>query len=139
VRDLQDLSGPWTGFWVQQAERVHMHLTLNFANGNVTGGGRDQIGGFSVNGIYAQDTGRVLFTKTFSTHSVEYSGTWDDRMIAGAWMMDYGTVVDRGEFEIWPEKGGEAEEEQTEPAEEVRELASQGPATASNLAQDPEV
>lgn len=104
VRDLRDCSGPWKGFWTQELIRGHMRLTLQFAGTNIDGGGNDAIGSFDVKGIFSDETGRVLFTKAYKTHSVEYSGVWDGNFIYGKWTLHDEQFTEIGEFEIWPEK-----------------------------------
>jgi hypothetical protein len=84
-----------------------MRLTLKFAGSNINGGGSDQVGAFKIAGIFSEETQRVLFTKTYRTHEVEYSGQWDGHLIFGRWTIhdDYYTEI--GDFEIWPEEANE--------------------------------
>lgn len=104
VRDLRDCSGPWKGFWIQELVRGNMRLTLRFAGSNIDGGGNDPVGEFVVTGIFSDETGGVLFTVAYKTHTVEYSGTWDGNFIYGKWTLHDEQFTEIGEFEIWPEK-----------------------------------
>jgi hypothetical protein len=103
-RRLGECSGPWAGFWLQELVRGNMRLRLLFDSANVNGGGNDPVGEFTVTGIYTEDTERVLFTQTYKTHSVDYSGVWDGQLIYGKWTLMDSVFTESGEFEIWPEK-----------------------------------
>jgi hypothetical protein len=110
MNDLKELSGPWSGFWIQSQVRGYMRLRLSFSANQVIGGGSDCAGFFEMSGIIDPRDGTVRLTKRYPTHGVEYQGRWDGRMIAGLWRMRqpvlYGQarfVEERGEFEMWPE------------------------------------
>src|SRR2546423_1480143 len=110
MNDLKELSGPWSGFWIQSQVRGYMRLRLQFYGSQVIGGGSDCAGWFEIRGIVTPKDGSVRLSKRYSTHGVEYSGRWDGRMIAGLWTMRqqvlYGQaryVEERGDFEMWPE------------------------------------
>jgi len=113
MRDLRDCSGPWKGFWTQDLVRGHMRLNLAFSGNNINGGGSDPIGSFEVSGIFSDETLRVLFTKTYRTHTVEYSGVWDGHFIYGRWTLHDEQFTEIGEFEIWPEDTREMVESAT--------------------------
>lgn len=81
-----------------------MRLNLRFQGNDIDGGGSDPVGEFKVSGIFSETTGGVLFTKTYATHAVEYSGSWDGAMIYGKWTLHDEQFTEIGEFEIWPEK-----------------------------------
>lgn len=103
-RSLADCSGPWTGFWILELTRGQMKLRLDFAAGNINGGGNDPIGAFTVTGIYSPETERVLFSSQYKTHSVEYIGLWDGNMIYGKWTLSDTIFTETGDFEIWPDR-----------------------------------
>lgn len=84
-----------------------MRLTLRFSGSNIDGGGNDPVGAFSIAGIFSEETQRVLFTKTYRTHQVEYSGQWDGHFIFGRWTIQDDYYTEIGDFEIWPEEANE--------------------------------
>lgn len=104
ARRLQELSGPWKGFWTQERVRGYMKLTLRFGEKDVTGSGNDPIGAYDISGILCDDGQRVLFTKQYRTHTVEYMGQWDGTMIYGKWTLHDEAFTEVGDFEIWPEQ-----------------------------------
>jgi hypothetical protein len=99
MRNLDSLSGPWVGFWIQDMIRGSMGLSLTFSGGKILGGGSDLVGGFKLKGAYADD-GSVVMGKTYQWHAVIYKGRWDGQMISGEWTIK---GEDSGLFEIWPE------------------------------------
>ena len=62
-------------------------LTLRFADGEVTGEGRDDVGRFTFSGAYDLQTGRVLMVKQYlGKHAVRYVGEPDgEGSIQGTW------------------------------------------------------
>ena len=116
ARDLRTLSGPWSGFWIQDLVRGYMKLKLHFVGTNLNGGGNDAIGSFEVAGIFSDETGQVLFTVTYRTHTVDYSGTWDGQFIFGKWTLHDESFSEIGEFEMWPDK------EETDPMSGIESL-----------------
>ena len=111
MNELQELSGPWSGFWIQSQIRGYMRLRLQFYGAQLIGGGSDCAGYFEIRGSLNPD-GNVAFVKKYSTYAVHYDGRWDGRMIAGLWTMRhpilYGQarfLEEKGDFEIWPETG----------------------------------
>lgn len=105
-------SGPWTGFFLQKAVpgKHTMDLRLTFANGALTGEGRDRVGAFLVKGRYDLTDGKCYFTKRYlEKHDVFYSGFNEGKGIWGTWeiaLPGHG-VLDRGGFHIWPEGMGD--------------------------------
>lgn len=101
-------SGPWTGFFLQQAipGRHLMELRLTFQNGTITGEGRDWVGPFLLRGRYDLADGKCHWTKRYiGRHDVFYQGFNEGKGIWGVWeitsMGMTGTL--RGGFHIWPE------------------------------------
>jgi hypothetical protein len=82
-------SGRWEGFWVQEAfgRQPMTPFTLHFADGGVTGRGRDVIGTFTFAGAYDVRTGAVVMVKQYAgRHRVQYRGQPDgEGCIAGTW------------------------------------------------------
>lgn len=103
IRDLRECSGPWSGFWLQGLVRGLMKLNLKFEYTNVDGHGKDPMGDFRVGGMFSPGTWRVLFTKSYTSHSVDYTGTWDGTMIYGRWSLHDDHYSEAGDFEIWPD------------------------------------
>jgi hypothetical protein len=81
-------SGLWDGYWEQPGYgRQPMHdFVLHFADGMVTGHGRDLIGSFTIDGAYG-DQGVVKFVKQYvGKHAVLYDGVHDgEGTILGQW------------------------------------------------------
>lgn len=103
MRKLQDLNGPWKGFWTQERVRGYMKLQLRFSETGIEGTGNDPIGSFDVSGLLCDDGERVIFTQQYRTHGVEYAGQWDGTMIYGRWTLHDESFTEVGEFEIWPD------------------------------------
>ncbi len=82
-------SGRWDGFWVQEqwGRQAMTPFTLNFADGRVTGKGRDVIGRFTFSGEYDETTGAVRMVKQYiGKHRVLYVGQPDgEGSIQGTW------------------------------------------------------
>ncbi len=101
-------SGDWEGFFTYQTntqgEKTAMALQLDFADGKVSGGGADTVGGFVWNGAYDTDTMRCKMTKSYTAHDVLYDGHVDENGIWGTWFIP---PFIRGGFHIWPKKRGE--------------------------------
>lgn len=104
ARRLEELSGPWKGFWTQERVRGYMRLHLQFREANLSGTGNDPIGSFEIVGILCDDGQRVMFTQQYRTHGVEYAGQWDGTMIYGKWTLHDEAFTEIGEFEIWPDR-----------------------------------
>jgi hypothetical protein len=82
-------SGRWDGFWVQEyfGRQPMTPFSLRFADGVVTGEGRDVIGRFTFAGEYDQTTGAVRLVKQYlGKHRVLYVGHPDgEGSIQGTW------------------------------------------------------
>jgi hypothetical protein len=101
-------SGPWVGFFLQNyhpAGKHTMELRLTFANGAMTGEGRDWVGPFHVTGRYTLDDGKCHWHKRYvGKHDVFYQGYNEGKGIWGTW--EIGKRA-RGGFHIWPEAMGD--------------------------------
>lgn len=101
-----------------------MDLTLTFANGQLDGDGRDDIGIFFVKGRYDAGSGECHWTKTYvGAHDVFYRGFREGKGIWGTWEIG---LWSHGGFHIWPrgEGSGEAEVEKEEVEAPVNAIAS---------------
>jgi hypothetical protein len=99
-------SGPWTGFFLDKRVpgRHQMELRLTFADGRMSGDGRDRVGQFTVAGTYTPADGRCAFTKRYvGGHAVHYAGFNEGKGIWGTWRLADVT----GGFHIWPEGMGD--------------------------------
>jgi hypothetical protein len=115
-------SGPWVGFYnYYPGDRHRMDLTLEFANGHVSGNGIDDVGRFAIAGRYDATNRECRWTKTYiGSHDVFYRGFREGKGIWGTWEI----VLTRGGFHIWPKGVSEGEEktahaEATAPAEAI--------------------
>jgi hypothetical protein len=120
LKDLRTLSGPWSGFWIQELVRGNMKLRLTFHENSIFGSGRDPMGEFQISGMFSNDQ-RVMFTKDYGATTVDYSGTWDGMLIYGRWNLHDQNYSEAGDFEIWPDK---EDEDITSIAEQLGESAS---------------
>lgn len=97
-------SGLWRGYWEQPVfgRQFMDDFTLRFADGVVTGSGRDIIGPFVIRGDY--EGGRVQFVKQYlGRHRVVYTGTYDgEGTIHGRWVIGEGTFASEGPFALSP-------------------------------------
>lgn len=116
VEDTEWPSGTWVGFWTEPNRpflpyKNRMELDLFFSDGKVTGAGNDHIGNFSISGSY--DTGDMTCTwsKSYTSHRVDYRGHRDGRGIYGSWKVvgEFGSGATHGGFHIWPKGIAEAE------------------------------
>jgi hypothetical protein len=103
-------SGRWVGFWIQKhcsPGRFETELLLTFAQGVLTGEGRDRVGEYTVRGHYSLADGRCHWTKSYlGRHDVFYEGFNEGKGIWGTWTIPVGDashVELRGGFHIWPE------------------------------------
>jgi hypothetical protein len=82
-------SGRWDGFWVQEmwGRQAMTPFTLRFADGQITGDGRDVVGRFTFSGEYNEATGEVRMVKHYvGKHRVLYVGRPDgEGSIQGTW------------------------------------------------------
>jgi hypothetical protein len=96
-------SGQWEGFWMHRitGRGPMAPLTLRFADGRVTGEGRDRVGRFTFSGDYDQTTGTVRMVKQYiGAHAVLYVGQSDgEGSIQGTW---YIGRLDSGSFLLRP-------------------------------------
>lgn len=128
MRDLGELSGVWVGWWIQWGKRGHMRLTLNFSGGRIRGSGTDDTGPFDVIGEYVGDSARMA--KSYGRYVVLYDGRWNGASIAGPWEIPHDLIVNRGEFEMWPERESVTIEEILALADEAIEVRETVPARA---------
>ena len=120
-------SGPWTGFYNYRAggSRHRMELQLTFANGNMSGGGMDDIGRFLIKGRYDSSSRECYWSKTYvGAHDVFYRGFREGKGIWGKWEIG---IMSHGGFHIWPRQAGEGEaaEEEAGAEEPVDAIATQ--------------
>jgi hypothetical protein len=103
-------SGKWVGFFLDRRMpgKHHMELHLNFANGNMTGEGRDRVGEFVIKGSYNTASGECRFTKRYlAAHSISYRGFNEGKGIWGIWELIWDQLKFQGGFHIWPEGMGD--------------------------------
>ena len=103
-------SGPWSGYYLYgfggAEHRMQLYLTFS-QNGNIDGDGFDDIGEFSIRGVFDPTSREARWTKAYVRgHSVEYRGTYDQKCISGTWTLTIAT----GGFRIWPGVSAEGEE-----------------------------
>ena len=109
-----------------------MDLHLTFADGVVSGDGKDDISCFLIKGRYDAANGECYWTKTYiGAHDVFYRGFREGKGIWGTWeIRSWG----HGGFHIWPKAADESEarleaNEQAEPADAISTIeASNVPA-----------
>ncbi len=82
-------SGRWDGFWMQEhwGRQPMTPFTLHFADGCVSGAGRDVVGPFTFEGTCDPRTGAVRMVKQYvGRHRVLYVGEPDgEGSIQGTW------------------------------------------------------
>ena len=82
-------SGQWEGFWVQEywGRQAMTPFFLRFADGKVSGEGKDVVGRFTFTGISDEGTGLLRLVKQYiGRHSVLYVGQPDgEGSILGTW------------------------------------------------------
>lgn len=110
-REFHQLSGPWSGFSIQDGRRIEEALTLTIEDNRISGSGSDADGLFEVEGDYSPQTQRVTLTRryTFTTEPsqegvglpYQYQGQWNGDFVAGIWFCRPYPPVN-GEFEMWP-------------------------------------
>lgn len=84
-----------------------MDLHLQFANGNMSGDGNDDVGRFAIKGQYDEASSECTFHKSYiGAHTVFYRGFREGKGIWGTW--EIGNFA-RGGFHIWPKRAGESE------------------------------
>jgi len=111
VRVLENLSGPWEGWSVQEGRRISERFSLTIRGGRISATGKDADGEFELLGAYYSRDQKVLITRCYTRTTepsqegvgipYEYQGYWDGQLISGRWhprwVPQYG-----GEFEMWP-------------------------------------
>jgi hypothetical protein len=110
MSELRFPSGPWTGYYTYRSVsgKHGMDLTLDFADGRMTGDGADGIGVFVIEGGYDEVGGDCHWRKTYiAAHDVFYRGFREGKGIWGTWEISGGWS---GGFEIWPLGDAEAED-----------------------------
>jgi hypothetical protein len=99
-------SGRWEGFWVQEyyGRQPMRAFELHFADGNITGGGKDIIGRFTFSGAFDAKSGRVLMVKQYlGKHAVRYVGDPDgEGSIQGTWEITSNSGRNTGTFLLRP-------------------------------------
>jgi hypothetical protein len=116
-------SGEWTGFYnYRPGARHRMDLRLTFANGLLSGDGRDDIGAFLIKGRYDPPSRGCHWTKSYlGAHDVFYRGFREGKGIWGTWEIG---IRCHGGFHIWPRAAGEAQQAvAAEPAELTEAVA----------------
>jgi hypothetical protein len=84
-----------------------MDLHLNFAHGQMSGEGTDDIGPFLIQGQYDPASGECSWTKKYpGSHEVTYSGFAENKGIWGTWEI---RPLTKGGFHIWPRHAGNGE------------------------------
>lgn len=81
-------SGSWRGYWEQPVygRQEMRELVLRFADGEVTGEGRDCIGPFTLRGTYDPSGSVTLIKQYLERHQVLYQGLHDgEGTIFGRW------------------------------------------------------
>lgn len=109
MRALDNLSGPWTGWSIQDGRRINETLDFLISSGSISGTGSDADGEFNMEGEYDSE-GNVEMIRRYSFCNsgpegvgipYMYLGRWDGQMIHGRWspvsFRQYG-----GPFEMWP-------------------------------------
>ena len=114
-------SGPWTGYYqYPDGRRGGMDLQLHFYQGLIRGGGLDEMGGFSVDGAYNEESHEADWVKSYpGGHQVAYRGfregpvpgIWGTWQIPGNWS---------GGFHIWPLGSGNGVSESLRTEEPIR-------------------
>lgn len=108
-------SGDWEGFYLynNDGQEHKMAFFLNFKNKKVSGGGSDDVGGFSWKGTYDTEAMTCNMIKSYATHQINYKGRVDENGIWGKWygvleeeidaaIMEILSPLMSGGFHIWP-------------------------------------
>jgi hypothetical protein len=100
-----------------------MELELTFAEGRMSGQGKDDVGAFLIKGRYDSATRECHWTKTYiGGHDVFYRGFREGKGIWGTWEI---TIQYHGGFHIWPQGAGEGKAESAEKSEAVGAIATE--------------
>lgn len=103
-------TGEWVGFFIQPGSprRYGMELFLEFADGNVAGGGKDLIAEFAITGDYEIDTGSCSWKKQYlGMHRVIYTGQASSGGIIGSWVIPDNPPSWTGPYFVWPRAMGD--------------------------------
>ena len=77
----------WEGWFEQFDDRTDMafdNMVMDL-NGNISGGGSDDVGEFTINGM-DNGTDEITFIKQYKgAHAVHYKGAFDGKKIWGEW------------------------------------------------------
>jgi hypothetical protein len=122
-------SGKWVGFFLDRRlpGRHDMEIIITFANGKMTGAGRDRVGSFTFDGSYNLADGKCEWVKQYvNAHAIDYSGFNEGKGIWGTWKLQWQGLVSTGGFHIWPE--GMADPTQPE-LEEEADVPVESPST----------
>lgn len=113
MKEFTELSGPWTGFSTQRRLKINETIRLLITKAKITGEGSDADGKFHLTGSYDPASQRVMLTRRYSwtvepTQSsvgiaFDYEGRWDGAMVSGTWQ-ERDDAVNRGTFEMWPDR-----------------------------------
>ena len=119
--------GVWTGFYLQYwlPGRHRTDAVLAWSAGEVSGGGADHVGTYTMSGSYDVATGSCEWTKQYlGKHAVQYRGLADASGVWGVWEIRLlgGLYHDRGGFHLWPEGRGVSEAELARTEAAVQEL-----------------
>lgn len=110
-----------------------MDLHLDFARGNMSGEGNDDVGRFLVKGRYDEVSRECYWTKSYvGAHDVFYRGFREGKGIWGIWEI---SLFAHGGFHIWPRRAGQGEADsesavQVEPVDAIATEAVTQPAGA---------
>jgi hypothetical protein len=111
MRDFNELSGPWSGWSIQDGVRITESMHLTITKDRVSGTGKDKDGEFELIGAYIDRKQEVSLTRTYTRTTepsqegvgipYEYLGRWDGTFVSGRWhpRMNPGYG---GPFEMWP-------------------------------------
>ncbi len=92
--DTEYLSGDYIGYYAYNHESSHYEMRVSFIfddDGTITGHGQDNVNAFTFNGTMNLDTNAIRLTKSYPSHSVEYSGHLS---------LDYNMVTMTGDWNI---------------------------------------
>jgi antitoxin component YwqK of YwqJK toxin-antitoxin module len=76
----------WSGTYTHNKQQHAMNLELVFDSGSITGGGKDDVNTFTIQGSY-DEKGSIVWTKIYPSHRVNYEGAWKDQKITGKWSL----------------------------------------------------
>jgi hypothetical protein len=111
-------SGKWCGFYVYEFPRLderrhRMDMGLEIRSGKIYGEGVDDVGRYTIDGTYDEETLDFSWRKAYlGRHVVFYQGGWAQGSIVGRWEIRFAWVRSTGGFRIWPE--GSAPEDDPE-------------------------